>query len=301
MFDQLRFLLLIFLFFTWSAYAQDVKVQGQFQTDSIKIGLAFPYSLSASYPKEQNILFPDSTYSFEPFEIDHKVFFPTITNLGQSHDSVVYYLTSFEIDSVQKFRLPVFIVHPNDCTAVFSNLDSVYLQQLVSQMPDSLAAKDLPLKTNTAYQKVIWLLNYPLALIIGGVIIIIGIVSWIVFGKRIKQYFVLRRLNKYHHQFIKEFESAVEKLQSSYSIAEAEATLGLWKKYMEGLLAIPYTKYTTKEIFQRVKDEHLAKALRKIDWNIYGEGAGLDRDPLMELKQFTDRKFIEKVQEVKNG
>lgn len=278
-----------------------MKVHGHFQTDSIKIGIAFPYSLTAIYPQTQSLVFPDSTFSFDPFEIERKVFYPTQTRNGLSKDSVVYFLTSFEIDSVQKLTLPVFILNANDCTAVFANWDSVFLQHQVKQMPDSVAAKDLPLKTNTAYQKVIWLLNYPLLLIIAGVLFVGLIVLWIVFGKRIKQYFILRKLSKHHHQFMQEFESAVDQLQNSYSIAQAEATLTLWKKYMERLLSKPFTKYTTKEIFQRVKDESLASALRKIDWDIYGEGHGIEKDPLDQLQQFTDRKFNEKVQEVRNG
>lgn len=301
MFDRLKFTLSIILFISGTVIAQDLKVNGQFQVDSIKIGMAFPYSLTVTYPKEQTLVFPDSTFSFTPFEIDHKVFFPTRTNEGQSLDSVVYYLTSFEVDSIQTLRLPVFIVHPMDCTSVYSNSDSVYLQQLVAHMPDSVAAKDLPLKTNTAYQKVIWILNYPLLLIIGGVLIIGSILSWIIFGKRIKKFFLVRKLTRNHHQFIRDFESAIERLQSTHSVPQAEATLILWKKYMERLMATPFTKYTTKEIFQRVNDEPLANALRKIDWDIYGEGRGLEKDPLMQLQQFTDRKFNEKVQEVKNG
>lgn len=276
-------------------------MRGQFQVDSIKIGIPFPYSLLAIHPSNISVVFPDSTFAFNPFEIDHKVYYPTETKNGISKDSVVYHLLSFEIDSVQKLSLPVFILHANDCTAVMANADSVFLEHQVKQMPDSVAAKDLPLKTNTAYQKVIWLLNYPLLLIIVGVLIVSLIVTWIIFGKRIRQYFILRKLNKYHNQFMHDYEVAVNELQSHYSITQAEATLALWKKYMEHLLATPFTKYTTKEIFQRVKDETLAGALRKIDWDIYGDGQGIEKDPLIQLQQFTDRKFNEKVQEVKNG
>ncbi len=295
---------LLFIFLSiasWSLFGQEIQVRGKFQVDSIKIGVSFPYALSATYPRHLSILFPDSTFTFDPFEIDHKVYYPTQTNGGLSRDSVVYYLTTFEIDSVQKLDLPIFILHATDCTAVFPGEDSVFLQHQVKQMPDSVAAKDLPLKTNTAYQKVIWLLNYPLLLIIGGVLVAGLILTWIIFGKRIRQYFVLRRLNKHHRKFIQEFETAINELQNHYSTMQAEATLGLWKKYMERLLATPFTKYTTKEIFQRVKDEPLASALRKIDWDIYGEGQGIDKEPLIQLRQFTDRKFNEKLEEVKNG
>lgn len=301
MFEQIKVLFIFLLLSSLSLRGQDVEVQGQFQVDSIKIGISFPYSLTATYPRNLSVVFPDSTFSFDPFEIDRKVYYPTETKNGLSKDSVVYHLISFEVDSVQKFSLPVFILHANDCTAILANEDSVFLEHQVKYIPDSLAAKDLPLKTNTTYQKVIWLLNYPLLLIAAGVLIVGLIATWIIFGKRIRQYFILRKLNKHHSKFMHEYEVAVDELQSHYSIAQAEATLALWKKYMEQLLATPFTKYTTKEIFQRVKDEPLAGALRKIDWDIYGDGHGIEKDPLIQLQQFTDRKFNEKVQEVKNG
>lgn len=299
--ERIKILFVFFLFASVPLRAQEVEVRGQFQVDSIKIGVSFPYSLTATYPSKLSVVFPDSTFAFDPFEIDRKVYYPTETKNGLSKDSVVYHLLSFEIDSVQRLSLPIFILHTNDCTTVRAKVDSVFLEHQVKQMPDSVAAKDLPLKTNTAYQKVIWLLNYPLLLIVAGVLIVSLIITWIIFGKRIRQYFILRKLNKYHKQFMHDYEVAVNELQSHYSITQAEATLALWKKYMEHLLATPFTKYTTKEIFQRVKDETLASALRKIDWDIYGKGKGLEKDPLIKLQQFTDRKFNEKVQEVKNG
>lgn len=293
--------MIFLLFASLPLCGQEVVVRGQFQVDSIKIGISFPYSLTATYPSKLSVVFPDSTFTFDPFEIDRKVYYTTETKNGLSKDSVVYHFLSFEIDSIQKLSLPIFILHANDCTTLLAKVDSVFLEHQVKQMPDSVAAKDLPLKTNTAYQKVIWLLNYPLLLIVAGVLIVSLIITWIIFGKRIRQYFILRKLNKYHNQFMHEYEVAVNELQSHYSITQAEATLALWKKYMEHLLATPFTKYTTKEIFQRVKDETLAGALRKIDWDIYGKGKGIEKDPLIQLQQFTDRKFNEKVQEVKNG
>ncbi|MEQ8363628.1 MAG: hypothetical protein RH948_12215 [Cyclobacteriaceae bacterium] len=286
---------------SFCAQAQEVEVRGQFRTDSIKIGQPFPYSLSATYPKSNTVLFPDSTFSFEPFEIDHKKYFATKTTGETSYDSVVYFLTSFEIDTIQRISLPVFVVNRADCTAVYAQPDSVFLQQMVAEVPDSVSVEQLPLKINTAYQTVSWLLNYPLLLIIGGVLIVLIIIIWIVFGKRIRQYFVLKKLNKGYTQFKEDFESAIHELENSYSTQRAETTLSMWKQYMEQLLSKPYTKYTTKEIFLMVKNEKLAGALKQIDRTIYSGGRTLESAPLYDLKEYTEQKFHDKVQEVKNG
>ncbi len=301
MFDRVGLLGTLVLLLSLHCMAQEVRVEGRFLEDSIKIGVAFPYSLSASYPTIKTIVFPDSTFSFDPFEIDHKKYFPTKSTSGTSYDSVVYFLTSFEIDSVQALRLPVFIVEGHDSTAIYAEKDSVFLKHLVAQVPDSVSIEKLPLKTNTAYQTVKWLLNYPVLLIAGGVLLLTILLVWIIFRKRIKQYFVLRKLKKNHQKFLRDFQLAVERLQSGYSTQQAEATLLLWKEYMERLLASPITKYTSKEIFNLVKDKSLADALRQIDKTIYRESKELKTEPLIELQRFTEEQFTNKVHQVRNG
>lgn len=301
MLDQVKPILFVLTLASFCAGAQKIEVHGQFQTDSIKIGEIFPYSLSAHYPKDKTIVFPDSTFSFSPFEIDHKTYFATKTNGDLSIDSVVYFLTTFEIDTIQRISLPIFVVNKADCTAVFARTDSVFLQQMVKEVPDSVSVEQLPLKTNTAYQAVSWLLNYPLLLLIGGGVIVLAIVVWIVLGKRIRQYFILKRLNKGYNKFKQDFENAIHELENSYSLQQAESTLAMWKRYMEQLLSSPYTKYTTKEIFQMVRNEKLANALKQIDRTIYSGGRALKSTPLYDLKEYTEQKFHDKVQEVKNG
>ncbi|MGE0587641.1 MAG: hypothetical protein AB7O48_03650 [Cyclobacteriaceae bacterium] len=281
--------------------AQEIDVRGGFLGDSIKIGIVVPYTLSASYNRNQTIVFPDSTYSFAPFEIDHKVYFPTRSTAETSYDSVVYYLSTFEIDSIQRLKLPVFVVHPQDCTAIFADEDSVFLQQLIAQVPDSLSIEDLPLKTNTAYHAVSWLLNYPLLLIAGGILIVVVIVGWLVFGKRIRKYFALRRLNRNHKRFNEEFGHSVNQLKQGFSTQLAESTLLIWKQYMERLTSSPITKYTSKEIFHLLHDQSLADALKKIDKTIYRESSQLEQEPLLELQRFSQDQFKQKVEELKNG
>ena len=62
-----------------SSPAQEVIVKGTFRSDSIMIGKPVAYSLTASYPRDLQILFPDSTYDFTPYELDSKEYFTTRT------------------------------------------------------------------------------------------------------------------------------------------------------------------------------------------------------------------------------
>ena len=177
------FLVLVFFSCTAGAYAQQTTVHGRFIGDSIKIGEPIKYTLAARHPASQPVVFPDSTYSFTPFEIQGKKYFPTSTKDNVSLDSAVYTLATYEIDSVQMLALPVFVIHKKDCTAVYATPDTIVLKQLTGKPPQNVEAKDLPLKSNADYLSVRWIFNYPLALIIAGVIVMVLVIVWINFGK----------------------------------------------------------------------------------------------------------------------
>jgi hypothetical protein len=294
----MRVLLFLLFLGTLAAFGQEVQVRGQFLTDSIKIGQPFPYSLSARYPSEKNILFPDSTYTFAPFEFAAKKFFPTKTTDGISYDSAIYYLNSFEIDSIQTLKLPIFVIQPSDCTAVFADEDLVWLQHLVTINTDSVQAANLPLKINTYYEPVAWLFNYPIASAAGGIFLILIIVTWIIFGKRIRRFFKVRSMRKSFEKYLQNFSNSIEKLKGNYSIPEAEKTLALWKKYLESLEEKPFTKYTSKEILQVAGNENLAGPLRTVDRLIYAGVTPSSFDAFYELKSYSEDCFYKKIQEL---
>jgi hypothetical protein len=281
--------------------AQSVSIQGRFLSDSIKIGEQVPYSLTARYPSSLNLVFPDSTFSFAPFEIQKKKYFPTLSKNNISFDSTVYFLTTFEIDSIQTLSLPVFSIHAKDCTAFYSTTDTIFLKQLIKAVPDSIAAQELPLKTNTTYQNVRWLLNYWVIIIVTGVLLLSSIIVWVIFGKRIKKYFVLRRLQRKHNSFLQQFSKSAERLRSGFTVNHAENVLVVWKGYMEELLAQPFTTATSREILLREKDEALGNALQSVDRMIYKSNDSYSEEAITSLNQYAQKRFINKVEEIKHG
>jgi hypothetical protein len=146
-----------------------------------------------------------------------------------------------------------------------------------------------------------WFLNYPLLLIIGGVLIVLLFVSWIVFGKKIRHYLLLRRLNKNHLAFLQRFGVHVEKLRNEKEYTEAEAALVVWKNYMEKLVAKPYTKLTTREILQQATDETLGQALHEIDRMVYARDGGLSPEAFERLQSFSQGEFTKKAEALKHG
>ena len=293
---SLVFLTPTFLF----AQEENVSVRGGFLSDSIKIGEQTAYYLAARYPSELTILFPDSTHAFSPFEYQRKSYFTTETTQGISVDSAVYYLTTFEVDRVQFLQLPVFIVQAPDCTVVQSGADSLLITQFVARVPDTVSVEQLPLRMNTAYQKVHYDMNFWLIVIVLSVFAILVVVIWVVFGKRIKQYFRARRLRQNHASFLATYNAFLRQLQTTFSPPATESALATWKKYMEQLESRPYTKLTTRETLRLIREPALTEHLSRIDNAIYGHNTTVV-ESLENLKNFADQQFKRKLREVKHG
>jgi hypothetical protein len=301
---RLVFLLLNITFFALLSakpvYAQEITTSGKFLSDSIKIGQPVAYSFAVRYPQHLTMLFPDSTFDFSPFEFSKKTIFTTQTTHGYSYDSAVYYLQTFEVDKIQYLELPAFLVSARDCTAVYATPDSVFLMELVNSIPDSVSAQNLPLKTNTLYEDVWRQFNYFIILIIVTVLVIAALLIWILFGKRILRHIKMKKLLQKHRQFIQTFTHEIQQLSNAFTSQKAEHTLFLWKKYMEQLERIPYSKLTTREIFQILSDDALGKSLKNIDGAIYGHGHDITPS-LQYLQGFAEKQFEKKLGEVKHG
>ena len=281
-------------------FAQDVKVRGGFLSDSLKIGEQTAFFLSARYPSDLNILFPDSTHAYSPFEYVNKEYFLTKTKNGISADSTVYYLTTFEVDRVQYLSLPVYIVAKSDSMVVETEADSVLITQFVAQVPDTVSTAQLPLKMNTAYQKVFYNLNFWLIVIVVAVLLALGVVGWILFGKKILRYFQAKRLKKNHAYFLNAYNNLLSELKTAFSPPITESALAAWKKYMEQLESRPYTKLTTRETLRTIKEPALTEPLSRIDRAIYGHDTSVI-ESLENLKEFADQQFRRKLKEVQHG
>lgn len=280
---------------------QQVAVHGSFERDSVKLGQPIRYFLSATYPSNYQLLFPDSTFSFAPFEFVRKDYTTTHTVLETSTDSVVYTLTTYEIDSIQSLALPVFQVQRRDCLVYQTLADTVFFVNLVPDLPDSLAANQLPLKTNTAYNPVSWLLNYPVLLIAIGVLLVLVIAGWIIFGKRIRKYFAVKRLTKNHQEFILQFEKSIEGLQQKFSSHSAEKTMAIWKLYMERLSEIPYTKFTTQEVRLVHPNNPVNLALAEVDRMVYGNLQPASFDAFTHLRAEAEDRYAKRVELIKRN
>lgn len=293
-------ILILFLVPCFASAQEEVQVRGGFLSDSMKIGEKTAFYLTARYPSNLTILFPDSTHGFAPFEFEKKKYFLTETTGGISVDSTLYYLTTFEVQRVQSLRLPVYVVHTSDCTIVQTAPDTVLITQLVAHVPDTVSVDQLPLKMNTSYEEVQYDFNFWMMVIIIAVVFAVAVIVWLLFGKRIQRYFKAKRMQRNHAQFSERYNALLAQLQRTFSTPATESALAAWKKYMEQLESRPYTKLTTTETLKIVKEPALTEPLSRVDKAIYGHETTVV-DSLVNLKKFADQRFHRKMKEVQHG
>ena len=289
-------ILLLLLVTVLQVHAQDLKPKGVFLEDSLKIGETVTFSFSYKDRRQRKVIFPDSLYDFSPFELVGKDFFNTQSDSVNSIDSAVYYLTTFEIDKVQQLSLPVFILLSGDSLPVYSAPDSILLNEVVTQMPDSVA-----LLENTHFQPVSLQFNYPyfiIALVILGVLLIIVL---LVYGKTIRKKIRLYRLKKKLEKFKVEFEHEMELLNKEPSKKQIEHALKCWKWYMEGLEKAPYTKLTTREVVMLQQSSSLGETLKSIDKSIYSKTtASALQEDFEFLKDYAIDRYNHQTEVIKN-
>lgn len=287
------FIVLICFLFPALAWAQLVSPTGAFIEDSLKIGEETPYVLSIRYPADQNILFPDSTYNFSPFELSRKEYTNTVSKDGFSTDSVIYFLRTFDLAHVQSFRLPVYVLEGSDSVRVMAQADTIYLDD-VEVNPDD------PLKETTDYRDVE--LQFNSAYLVLGLVIFLVIVAAVLlmFGGQIKRQYKIYRLKRAHKKFLSTYEHLIEHQNGKDPKSTTEHSFNFWKVYMEKLDKIPFTRLTTKEVSQYLDNKEVLSTFKTMDRNIYGRHNQDEvRANLLLLKDIANQRYAEKIEEVK--
>ncbi|MEH0157941.1 hypothetical protein V6R21_27975 [Limibacter armeniacum] len=286
---------ILFLPFTTKAQETSTSPVGRFKADSTKVGEVVHYALTYRHDPDMEVFFPDSTYDFSPFEYMGKEYFPTVTDITGSLDSVVYELTTFELDELQELSVPVILMqNAAKADTIYPEKDGVYLQKVVLSMPDSVK-----LMENANLATVPKQFNYPYYLIALGVLLLLGLIVLLVFGKQIKKNIVIRRLQRTHTKFVEEYSGLTN---GNMDVEHLEKALGIWKSYTGKVKNMPLQSCTTREISALVSDQNLGKSLKELDKAIY---AGI-RDggvpvALNTLKQYAETAYEQKIQEVRNG
>lgn len=289
----------LLLFFSWSIYGQSVvndslrKPKGVFLKDTIALGERVLYALSFYHPENVQVVFPDSSYDFSPYQLLSKQYFPTQSNAANSLDSALYELTLFDIHSSYRLQLPVFILNGGDSLALLAEADSIVLEEIVTQ---TLETQDF--KSDTGPSPLPVYFNYPLMItsIIGFILVIILI--WGLLGKRISKIYAMFQFRTRHQIFLNDFSRLSTRIENRENITDIEKIISIWKKQMEYLVEKPFSSFTSKEIINTIPNQELATALKKIDRALYGKefseelGQSLNTIREITIQQFEKKRAL---------
>ncbi|TGE23784.1 hypothetical protein E5K00_00795 [Hymenobacter aquaticus] len=242
--------------------------RSRFMRPGTRVGEIIDYELSYAHRPGLEVIFPDSTAEFKPFEYVGKTFYPTRTSRGQSVDRTVYHLRTFTLDPVQRLSLPVTLLQGNDTVTVPSTAASVRLQRTA---PPTAGPEAPALRQNTRLVPVPTQFNYPYWLAGTGVVAVLLGGVFIGFRGALRLRYQRYRLRKNHAYFLAQYARHIERFTLSRSLINMERAITLWKNYLTGLEDNTINSLTTKEIVAHYENDHdVNTALRITDRVIYG-------------------------------
>tara|TARA_B100000475_G_scaffold200276_1_gene184298 strand:+ start:891 stop:1769 length:879 start_codon:yes stop_codon:yes gene_type:complete len=287
-------LILICILFSHKIYSQEIDYNIFFKEESVKIGDTITLISTLRYPKNIEIIQPDSSYKFIPFEFLDKIIFESSTSNNFIYDSTIYLLQTFELDSIQSIYLKSYIINKSDSLEILSNNDDILTISLVNE-------KNSKIKANTLLERINSIFNTKKYSIITGVIFSILILIYLVFRKKINKYFKIKRIKSETDFFKNEFDYILNKYLNTNNIKFLENLILKWKRFMEKLSKKPYSSSTTSEISIFNKNIKSIKTLKEIDKCIYSENEFIiDKNKLIILRDESIRQSENYINQLKN-
>lgn len=281
----------------YSVYSQQEKPLGVFIDTIAKVGTPIQYSLSFRHRPDIELFFPDSSYSFSPFEYISRRYYPTKTIDGISLDSVVYLLRTFELSSSLDLSLPVYSVDQGDTSKVLSSSDKITILQYDLESKDSIK-----LVFDDEFLDIKKQFNYPYYIAYAVGFILIAFLFYIFLGKLIIRNYKVYKMHSNHISFIRTFDKLQYDLQQTPNLVTMEKVLGEWKSYLTKLEQKPINTFTTPEIIMLFNKEELKDNLQEIDRSIYS--GSITENPykaFMALKKFSNKRYKKRRKELKNA
>lgn len=273
------------------SHSQELKVEGYFLQDSAMLGERVGYVLKAAYPSRLNVLFPDSAYQYGSMEFLDKQIFTSYTQDSTTLDSAVYYLSNFSLEPIKQYRLPVLEVLRYDSISHFPEEASLHLKLTIEEMPEELEFKE----TNR-YQPIDKDFNY-IYLIIGLVVLLVlAVVLFLVFGKRVSKSWKIYQEKRKQKRFITQWNKTKKGFIAQPTLEHADELLGLWKARMEDLTGKPFKEWTATEIAEHLEMPEVLADFRKIELIIYAARAAEDVEQACDhLEAISTSTYHEKI------
>ena len=282
---------------TYSLNAQKIEYKGYFIKENKTIGDTIYFISTINYPKNIEIIQPDSSNDYKTFEYIDKLIFPSLKIEDRVLDSTIYLLRTFNTDTIQSLKLSSYIINNSDSLKITSTEDNIIISNQIKNIDQSLKVK-----YNTILSKINKLINYKYATYIITIILLIIGLTYILFGKKIVIFFKIHKLKK----AFKSFETKFQKQQIIYkkekSKNDIEKLLVIWKVFMEFISNKTYLSSTTKEIEKFNSNKKIINSLKEFDKTIYSPNKNtLESKDINNLFNEATHNFNLKLENIKNG
>ena len=282
---------------TYSLNAQKIEYKGYFIKENKTIGDTIYFISTINYPKNIEIIQPDSSNDYKTFEYIDKLIFPSLKIEDRVLDSTIYLLRTFNTDTIQSLQLSSYIINNSDSLKITSTEDNLIISNQIKKIDQSLKVK-----YNTILSKINKFINYKyIAYIIAIILVIIGL-TYILFGKKIVIFFKIHRLKKAFQSFESKFQKQQIIYKKEKSKYEIEKLLVIWKVFMEFISNKTYLSSTTKEIEKFNSNKKIISSLKEFDKTIYSPNKNiLESKDINNLFNEATYNFNLKLEKIKNG
>ena len=281
----------------YSLNAQKIEYKGYFIKENKTIGDTIYFISTINYPKNIELIQPDSSNDYKTFEYIDKLIFPSLKIEDRVLDSTIYLLRTFNTDTIQSLQLSSYIINNSDSLKITSTEDNLIISNQIKKIDQSLKVK-----YNTILSKINKLINYKyIAYIIAIILVIIGL-TYILFGKKIVIFFKIHRLKKAFQSFETKFQKQQIIYKKEKSKYEIEKLLVIWKVFMEFISNKTYLSSTTKEIEKFNSNKKIISSLKEFDKTIYSPNKNiLESKDINNLFNEATYNFNLKLEKIKNG
>ena len=281
----------------YSLNAQKIEYKGYFIKENKTIGDTIYFISTINYPKNIEIIQPDSSNDYKTFEYIDKLIFPSLKIEDRVLDSTIYLLRTFNTDTIQSLQLSSYIINNSDSLKITSTEDNLIISNQIKKIDQSLKVK-----YNTILSKINKFINYKyIAYIIAIILVIIGL-TYILFGKKIVIFFKIHRLKKAFQSFESKFQKQQIIYKKEKSKYEIEKLLVIWKVFMEFISNKTYLSSTTKEIEKFNSNKKIISSLKEFDKTIYSPNKNiLESKDINNLFNEATYNFNLKLEKIKNG
>lgn len=249
--------IVLFMLLTFSAWAQKPKVY--FFEDSVMVGKEIKMALSYRHSSKSDVIFPDSSYDFSPFQFVTYALFETRTVEGKSVDSVVYTLVTYALDSVLYFQ--PYIKNLASGEKVYADTASVLLKSSIAGQAKKRVRETVPLFVVKKDVNLPKLTYYLLGMVVCAFLL------FAFFGDWVKEKYSIWKFDRRHRRFLGEFKKRATRPKL---LNNNERAVQEWKIYMEALEGEPVSTMSTSELGKLYADARLEYALKMFDSAIFG-------------------------------